>query len=433
MPRLWIGLVALVATLIPELALAADRMFENNLLDSILLTYKNAADKWAAPLANMALNLFYLLALLELAVSASWKLFENGSISDILLVVVRWVMTTGFFLMIINAALGVGPFDPFAEIIINSFREAGAIAGGGTGGLAPSKIIEDGLLLVSRIVNEIEFSGEGMLLAIMALLIAAIFGVIAAMVTVTLIEIYLVANAGVILLAFAGNSYTRDFVISYLRYLVSAGMKVMFMYLVVSIGKGILESWVSKYQELDMMQTLVLFISSVVLLFIVKEVPNLVSGLMSGTGSGGSAQSLGNSAVNTATTAAAVHGPAAGKSMASQATAGYEATKSAAQIGGAGEQLAGAARSIMSGGGGDLGGAFSQAAQAGASIAGNAAKIYGAETMKDLGRQMTGHSDVNYGNTGTRVADNIRANRIISPSDAVRAMSDDKETNGISG
>lgn len=433
MPRLWIGLVALVATLIPELVLAADRIAEDNLLDSILYTYKQAADRWAAPLANLALDLFYLLALLELTVSAMWKLFENGSISDILLVVVRWILTTGFFLMIINAALGVGPFDPFAEIVIDSFREAGAIAGGGTGGIRPNDIVEAALNLVSRIFNEIEFSGEGVVLALVGVLIAAIFGIIAAMVTVTLIEIYLVVNAGVILLAFAGNSYTREFVMSYLRYLVSAGMKVMFMYLVISIGQSIMDSWVETYQELDMMQTLVLFISSVILMFIVKEIPNLVSGLMSGVGSGGSAQSLGNAAVNTATTAAAVHGPEAAKSMAAHATAGYESTKSAAQIGGAGEQLAGAVRSIASGGGDNLGGAFSQATKAGASIVGNAAKTYSSELAKDLGRQMTGHADTRYGSTGSRMTDSIRANQIISPGDAVKAMSDNKETNGISG
>ena len=78
-----------------------------------------------------------------------------------------------------------------------------------------------------------------MLCLIAALVIVVCFALIAAMMIVTLVEMYIVSYAGIILLGFGGSSFTKDYAVKYLTYAVSVGIKIMMMTLVVSVGQSI--------------------------------------------------------------------------------------------------------------------------------------------------------------------------------------------------
>ena len=77
-------------------------------------------------------------------------------------------------------------------------------------------------------------------LVMAGLVIEVCFALIAAFMVLALVESYLIISIGVILMAFGGSRWTKDFAISTVRYTVSVGAKLFVLQLLVSIGTGLI-------------------------------------------------------------------------------------------------------------------------------------------------------------------------------------------------
>lgn len=397
----------------------------DNILDSIADTFRQASRQWISVLIGHAQDLFWYLALIELVISAVFKAFDGPDFSAFIVMVVRWILTTGFFYAIILSIMGLGPIPAVPGMILDSFRMAGneaAVNAGAASGISPSDIMDQGLVLASRLGAEAGIGPDGLLMGLLALIIAFIYAVIAAMVMVALIEVYLLSNGGIILLGFAASRYTRDWAVNYLKHLVNAGIKLMFMYLMVGLGYQIMARWVIDFDDITMKQSLIVVMSSVVLVYLIKEIPAMVSGMVTGSGGGSAATALGN----TATTAAAAAGGVAAAGALRQSGALGAAMDAASQTTGGGAVLAEAAKSIAQGGSGDLGGAFRDAAGAVGDIAKEGSKTYARAAAGEALKSAMGHSDSKFGTASSRMVDSIRADLPSQQEGGGEGENDDK-------
>ena len=285
----------------------------SNILDDVGQTYYNASSAWEGSLFSIAKSLFLKLALIEILWFAIWWTIERDDPRNFMVAMLRKVMALLFFWAILLN------FDTWVPAVIDGFTQAGSTAGN-TGSLTPSSVLDRGLEIstkVTSIANNIGLldgvSGLGkyLLAGLSALGILLAFGIIAGQMLVTLIESYIVVNAGVLFLGFAGSRWTTTFAEKFLSYAVSVGVKLFVTYLIIGAGQNISNSWANSItSEMVTADYLTILVGSIVYMFLGWQIPSLASSMLTGSVS----LTLG-SAVATAGTmaagAAAVAGAAA--------------------------------------------------------------------------------------------------------------------------
>ncbi len=271
--------VALMLLVFGESAFAA--ISEDNLLDGIVNQYRTSATAWSATITNAAMWLFWTLALIEVTWTGITLVLRQSDLAEVVAEIVTRVMFIGFFL----ALLTLGP--TWAGNIIESFgqlaRQA-SIAGGGAGSVTPSDVFDAGLKLADTMTSTISFwdnAVDSLGLLIAALITIIVFALITAFLVMTMVEIWIVVYAGIILLGFGGSRFTKDFALKYLIYALSVGLKFFVMLLVIGIGQSFINNWVANWENQDS-QVLLAIGVSIVLLALVREIPNIMQGLMSG-------------------------------------------------------------------------------------------------------------------------------------------------------
>jgi len=95
----------------------------------------------------------------------------------------------------------------------------------------------------------------------------------------------------VLMMAFGGSRWTKEFAIGALRYAVSVGAKLMVIQLLVSVGMGLIQQFTAQFQNTTIADLCVVIGASIVLLALVYELPKLIQGMVVGAhiGSGASA------------------------------------------------------------------------------------------------------------------------------------------------
>jgi type IV secretion system protein TrbL len=76
-----------------------------------------------------------------------------------------------------------------------------------------------------------------------------IFGWIAAQIMLVLIEAFLASYLGSVMIAFGGNSYTRDFAMSPIRYAIAVGMKRMTLQFIAGMAEAIVQNFAAQVQS----------------------------------------------------------------------------------------------------------------------------------------------------------------------------------------
>ena len=117
-------------------------------------------------------------------------------------------------------------------------------------------------------------------------MIVICFALIAAIVIVTLVEMYIVTYAGIILLGFGGSAFTKDYAVKYLTYAVSVGLKMMVMGLVVGIGQSILTSTAQGFQNKTNTEVYIVVGVAIVLLAVTKALPAMLQSIVVGSSVG---------------------------------------------------------------------------------------------------------------------------------------------------
>ncbi len=301
-PALWLApLVLLLGTIEPAHA--------SNILDQVGQTYQTAAGTWESSLYSIAKGLFIKLALLEILWFAIWWTIERDDPSQFLAALLRKIMALLFFWAILLN------FDTWIPAIINGFVQAGQTAAG-TGALTPSTVLDRGLQLATQIISTSNniglldgISGLGAYLtaAIAALGILLAFGVIAGQLLVTLIESYIVVNAGVLFLGFAGSRWTTTFAEKFLSYSVSVGVKLFVTYLIIGAGQNISNNWASTINaNMQVADYLTILVGALVYMFLAWQIPSFASSMLTGSVS----MTLGSAMATAGTMAAGALGAA---------------------------------------------------------------------------------------------------------------------------
>jgi type IV secretion system protein TrbL len=283
----------------------------NSSLDKIVTLYRDKASSWENTLKNYALTLFFLLAAIEFAVSAIRLAFRGSDASEWLAELVNQVLFLGFFLALLNNS------SAWAKAIVDSFRAAAnqaAISSGGSSNLAPSDIFDTGLSIASKVADQTSlFSPASSLgLIVCALVILIAFALIAAFLIVSLVESYVVISAGVLLMGFGGSRFTKDYAVRTMTYAVSVGAKLFVLQLLIALGQQIFQS-LSQSFEAKTTDIFVVVGSAIVMLALVKIVPEMIQALINGASVGSSP--LLASAAAIAGGAAALIGTAYGAGM----------------------------------------------------------------------------------------------------------------------
>ena len=366
-----------------------------NVLDSIVQQFQNQAAGWEATLSSLALQTFGILAAIELAWAGFRLAFRGADVSEWLAEIVNQILFIGFFLALLQNASSWG------TAIINSFRQAGRAAGGV--GVAPSDVFASGVLLGQKVLDHMSAWDPAASVSLMlaAILIEVCFALIAAWMVVTLVQSYIVIAAGVINMAFGGSRWTKDIAVATVRYTVSVGAKLMMLQLLVSVGQNIITNWANQFSDLTSSSLLILIGCSIVMVAIVKIVPDEFQRIV-----GGASMSSGSALVGAA---AAVGGAVAGVGLGmvgAGAMAGQAFQLASAQMGAADAKAAEA--------NGGQAPERSRIARA-AALTGGTARNLAMAPVRDVGRRLSGDIGARHGIATWRMsADLANQRRLVS-------------------
>jgi len=190
--------------------LATHLFFDLGTLNDILDAFEAATYSWVFNLYPIALATFFTLATIELA----WSIFRHllgssSSLEGLFDLLIRKIVALSFSYYVLYFSPAILP------LILTSFQKAGTLATG-IDALRPSTYLAVGCELAASFMTRA--NGLGVLLdpfSINVLVLAsfgtvALFGLMAAIILLTLIESYLVIPCAVFLLPFAATRWTSS-------------------------------------------------------------------------------------------------------------------------------------------------------------------------------------------------------------------------------
>lgn len=369
-----------------------------NVLDSIVKQFQGQAAGWESTLASLALQTFGILAAIELAWAGFRLAFRGADVSEWLAEIVNQILFIGFFLALLQNA------STWGTAIVGSFRQAGRAAGGV--GVAPSDVFAAGVLLGQKVLEHMSAWDPAASVALMlaAIVIEVCFALIAAWMVVTLVQSYIVIAAGVINMAFGGSRWTKDIAVATVRYTVSVGAKLMMLQLLVSVGQNIITNWANQFSDLTNASLLILIGCSIVMVAIVKIVPDefqrVVGGasLSSGSALVGAAAAVGGGVAAFGAGMVGAGTMAANSYRLASAQAGAADTKAAEANGGQAPERSRIARA--------------------AALTGGTARNLAMAPVRDVGRRLAGDIGSRHGIATWRMSADLANRRRLLSDDA---------------
>lgn len=323
-------------------------------LDTILTHFISASTGQMGIAQGFAKKIFIVLAGFDLSLFALRKVLSSGDLSDWIGGAALKIFTYGFFWTLIQMA------PSWIPLITQSFISMGTTISGGGAVITPSGVIDQGIAAALQIWNAWSpsinpFSWGNDFIMGLTVVLSMIFTLIGFMLVslqllMTQIEFTLVSGVGILMLGFSGATFTTMFSEKYFGYIVSTGLKLMFIFVIAGLGTQISQlaaAAITSWQAAGTFSPLLSLTLSIVMLMygvLGLQVPAIAGALMNGSPS--------MSAGGIAGGAAAVAGGVAGAAMAGAGAA--------AGIASAGGSVADFAResldklSVLTGGGGDV-------------------------------------------------------------------------------
>lgn len=243
--------------------------------------------------------IFRLLLILEVAFLGIKAALGRENIADTLKQFVMLLLMAGFFYAVIKN------YYSWAWMIINGLTDVAE-------GLTPNSYSADtpfttALKLSGEILQKVSgwspIDSLGLLIA--AGVIIVCFALITAQVIFIKCEAMVTMMAALILVGFGGSSFVKDYAINAIRYVVSVAFKLFIMQLVLGIGISIITDF-GISSEVRYEEIFITIGASVVLLALVKSLPDVIAGIING--SHVSSGSIGGAAATVGGTALAIGG-----------------------------------------------------------------------------------------------------------------------------
>ena len=339
MLRFILILSGLAATLLSP-GLAAD-IIENNILENTLDTYQTSMAGITGNIRGLLVNTFYLLAVIEFSWGMIKTYLDNGGLQTFLSEIITRIMFIGFFFYLFQ----VGTAIPLT--IVTTFRDLATTVPDTSQLLTPDNLIDIGQGFLNQSWDVIEggkiLVGLGLLFSALIVFVAMV--ILAAHLTVALLEFYVVGYGGFVLLAFGASRWTHGYAVAYLKYAMSVGMKLFILLIIVAVIVIEMTAYFVAVEESSM--TNVWSVTAFALFSVVLAVtaPQSVMGMMSGVSvaSGAGAVAAGGAVATAASVVAGGAGLAA-KAASGAVTGAIGAGSAAKAAGGLGKAAANASK-----------------------------------------------------------------------------------------
>jgi type IV secretion system protein TrbL len=259
-------------------------------VDELLGKFKSAGQSWVGPLTKGATTLFWLLAMISLVWTGVIMILKRAEFGEILVEIVRYIMTIGIFFWLLTN----GP--SFAGAIINSLRQLGGEASGTGQAVFPGDLITIGVQVIQNQMKPLGwlFPVAAAIPVLLAVIVLIVCVLICANMVLLLIAGWIVAYAGVVVLGFGASRWTSDIAINYFRTALGVGLSLMTMQLVISIGIAFLQRIVNATGNSgDIGQLIAVTVTVILLAVIAHKLPQMVAGMVTGSGHNGGIGAIG--------------------------------------------------------------------------------------------------------------------------------------------
>ncbi len=261
-------------------------------LDAIATTFQSGMTGWMTTAQGYAKHIFASLAALDLAWWGIKNVLKKNDLADFIGGATLKISSIFFFYTIVSYA------PTWMPLITSSFMQMGQGIGG-TSVATPSGVMSEAFSVISSLWNVVNSQPSGLthisanitigLIVVATSIFGLIgFGLVALQLLMTLIEMYLVGGAGLVMLGFTGSGLTSNFGEKYIGYLISVGIKLLVIYAIVGLGQNLINSenqYIQNWQSQNLPPLDLLTVGASMLIYGVlgMQVPGLAGSLMNGS------------------------------------------------------------------------------------------------------------------------------------------------------
>lgn len=212
------------------------------ILDGLVDGYQSISGHWLEQILPMARQIFAILGVLEIALSGLLWALQRTTLDQVAAEFVKKSALLSFYFALLIA------FPAWIPQIPLGFERAGQVASG-TGSLSPSALVDTGITIGNNMMLSFGSLGflanpSGNILAsLTALLVIVSYTAIAAQLTITLVESFVVISAGAITLGFSAFRGTVILAENYINYAVRIGLKIFLLYMLTGVGLALSRQW----------------------------------------------------------------------------------------------------------------------------------------------------------------------------------------------
>ncbi|MFM0342443.1 P-type conjugative transfer protein TrbL [Paraburkholderia fungorum] len=348
-----IALTVGLLLMLPVLAQAQEAVSATPQLDvmrDMLSMFQTNAAKWMTATGTVALRVFSVLALIELALKMRKVVLSGGDEGPVRIVgiLLTSCMTWGFFLWAIQNP------DFVLGNIIRGFEALGGQASG-LGTLNPTQMIGKGIDMAGQIstgTSAWTMIGDpaiGLTALTTEVFILMGFGVLGLQMFAALLHYYLLLACAPILLAGGALSFTRDWAIKQFQGAVATGVKIFVIYVVAGVVSSMTPTFQATLTSAALGNAgplLGMLMYGILILFLAFFAPSVASSIMGGTTSMNGNEMAG-------------FGMAVGGAVAGGAAMAFGGVAGAAKLAGASGNALGRVGDVAGAAGGMLGSALS--------------------------------------------------------------------------
>ncbi|MDL2269002.1 P-type conjugative transfer protein TrbL [Desulfosarcina sp. OttesenSCG-928-A07] len=247
--------------------------------------FKVIGEQYVTRLKDYAFGIFKIFILVDVAIFGLRAALNRSEISEII---------SQFLMMLMFATFCVVAIKYYTEWTGFLLDKSASVAGAVNGGHVEFTPINTGWEILKKIIKSIPslfFSPGSAIKALCFLILGGVimvcFCLMGASMLVILCESYIAMSAAILLLGFGGSSMVKDYAINTMRYAVSVAFKLFTIRLVMGVGMEIMNE-LDKFDKVTFEELFPVLIASIVLLVLVRSLPETVGGIISGshTGSG---------------------------------------------------------------------------------------------------------------------------------------------------
>jgi len=278
----------LLCLLLADCAQAAEPPHPRGVLDGVYGTFRDTSETWADTMTQAASWLFWTLAAISLSFTFGMMALRQADMGEFFTEFVRFCLFTGFFWWLLSNAPAI------ASSIIESLSTLATKASGTTtNDITPSSIIDMGWDVFFGVAEQ-KFEWHQIASKLISVLMAGGFLVLCCIIAVDylilMISCWLLLYAGIFVLGFGGSRWTSEMALGYYKTVLGTAAQLMAMILVIGLGKNLIEGFTSTLgtdgthglHELG-----VLIVAGIVVMMMVKKLPPLVGGMLTGGAVGG--------------------------------------------------------------------------------------------------------------------------------------------------